>query len=158
MNKDIIFEVGRIYQDAFNDWVVDGRAYKDIYVGDRLAARVVNSSKETGIIYLDLISIMTYGKVIDFLGSVMTGSLYIRTDSNLSSLNIQSLWLHTPSFETRFRICTALLDREIGNIPEEVKSQISKVKSVAFFSEFMQFNYRYKSFNDIRSLIEKYSL
>ncbi|HOV28298.1 MAG TPA: hypothetical protein PK566_18330 [Pseudobacteroides sp.] len=157
MNNMGEFGTSRVYRhQTSNEWVIEGRAYNDIYVGDIFSTQVNKLDKKSETIYLKLISIITYRKDIDFLGSGMTGALYTTCIHDLKDMMVETLNMYEPCFETRKRICIEILDGCIDDVPKEIKMRIREINNLGFFSEFMQFSYKYKSVKNIEELIRKW--
>ena len=66
------FEVVKVQQKSPGSWLVDGRAYSDINLGDSLAT---SSSPYQE---LRVVGIVTYGKNTDMLSTMMTGTLALK--------------------------------------------------------------------------------
>jgi hypothetical protein len=157
MESEAVFGISRIYgYPNSKDWVVEGRAYIDIYIGNVFTFKPIKNIKKTEVTGLDLISIMTYGKVIDFLSSGVTGALYIKTDMDLGNFKEERLYLLVPSYNTRFRICEELLKKGVNDLSEAVMKSLKSIEKTEMYSEIMQFHYRYKSYKDIERLVDKY--
>lgn len=79
MNKKDVFAVEDFLPVGGNTWLVRGRAYEDLKVGDTVA--VIDESKTPSIktsFQFIITAISTYGKEVQELNRMLTGELILR--------------------------------------------------------------------------------
>ena len=79
MNKKDVFAVEDFLSVGRNTWLVRGRAYEDLKVGDTVA--VIDESKTPGIktsFQCIITAISTYGKEVRELNRMLTGELILK--------------------------------------------------------------------------------
>lgn len=77
--KDV-FLVGKVEAVAQtqSDWLVRGRAYEEIHVGDVVYFDVATPKTDNGPISFAIVSIRTYGKDTPLLSGMWTGEIVLR--------------------------------------------------------------------------------
>jgi hypothetical protein len=76
-----MFEVVEAERTPQGYWIVQGRAWEDINLNDCLV--VIHGSESTQFTTLDVIGISTYGRELEQLARVMTGSLTLTSTTEI---------------------------------------------------------------------------
>ncbi len=77
MRRQDVFEVGEVRQIENDTWLVRGRVYEDLKVGDVVFADVPGLDGTAEALPFRIIAISTYGFDVDMLYRVMTGDLIL---------------------------------------------------------------------------------
>jgi hypothetical protein len=81
-----VFSIIYIIEKKSGEWIVEGRAYADVKIGDLLS---ISSECES---YLRVIAISSYGKQTDLLSTMMTGMLHLQGDISPKESNEKLLY------------------------------------------------------------------
>jgi hypothetical protein len=74
------FLVVEVYPIKANTWLVRGRAYEDIQLGDVVFAKQPMPASSEAVNPFRVVAISSYGGELDVLGRMMTGDLTVRGD------------------------------------------------------------------------------
>ena len=83
-----VFSVVSINRNEPDEWIVAGRAYEDVKIGDLLS----DSQGKTPC--FRVVAIKTYGRNTDLLSKTMTGSLYLAGDFELEAESRETNFLY----------------------------------------------------------------
>lgn len=97
MNEQTVFEVVDVSLFRDDVWLVRGRAWEDVRLGDCLAVGASEANDGTPRPSFEIVGISTYGREIDELNRMMTGNLLLHGPAGDRLLGTEFLIRQPPS-------------------------------------------------------------